>query len=859
MNDYLKNNNSSQSTNRTNKINPPFFDNIINNNLRKKSKIKNLLIKATQRYNLNILKFFFTKWKNQEKEKIITNNNYSNKEKAIVEINKNNYFYDSNNGNNDQKEKKIEICNNNNFFKEIKDIENGANHIQKKLVENNFPSYEVNNNSSINMNKENGSADFQKNKRDICDNQIIEDDFDIKINEEMIIHRKESSKVKSDIFDSNEINKSSENLKDKYNINVNISNNSPEKIKNQLKNSIAETNNEICNVSNSNTHRDSVNNGEIKIVTIKEDVPKEKQEIIEQNNNELNNIQDRKEKFKEEIRKNFNKNIIFDSLENISLNNNFISYKNKNKKVYLKKINTVNDISQTKKQILNHFMKDNSIIEKEKEKDVSKNKPQKKFFYKISSTNNIILKNESYNNKNNKDEVNDKSSFNNTNLSKIENIFIKGNKSNKNDENKIKTENNDKKKLQLFIIDKNNDINIKKSKIEKKEESLKEYNYIIGNNMLKNNLYERLIDSNMIHNFLNNAKNEPMFQKKYSQTKQGSNQDPHSKIHLNINNIINFSLNKTNNTNNTKIKTDENKNVNVNYTLFNNNFVYERKNHFYLKKALNVRKTNTININKNRSVSNKASRKNNLKLSELELIEPNIQKCPVSLRQKDNDIYRVRNKDIKKDNLFYIKNDYNLNSIKRPKKLPKSLSTELISEKILEKKNNKNGKYISSYTYLNNNKKNNKSNFISEDLMTFIDCIKTNQEKNKRKAYYQNEEKDVYTFKGIKYNQINTYRGKNKKENKNSSLIVDSFKRIYNYKLNNNNKNGKIESERNNNNNNSIGKNNRNKNVDYKRLNELYLDYKIKDIKRTKLKNEQDKDRGITFVPHINKMNNRKK
>ena len=153
MNDYLKNNNSSQSTNRTNKINPPFFDNIINNNLRKKSKIKNLIIKSTQRYNLNILKFFFTKWKNQENEKIITNNNYSNKEKAIVEINKNNYFYDSNNGNNDQKEKKIEICNNNNFFKEIKDIENGANHIQKKLVENNFPSCEVNNNSSINMNK----------------------------------------------------------------------------------------------------------------------------------------------------------------------------------------------------------------------------------------------------------------------------------------------------------------------------------------------------------------------------------------------------------------------------------------------------------------------------------------------------------------------------------------------------------------------------------------------------------------------------------------------------------------------------------------------------------------------------------
>ena len=83
---------------------------------------------------------------------------------------------------------------------------------------------------------------------------------------------------------------------------------------------------------------------------------------------------------------------------------------------------------------------------------------------------------------------------------------------------------------------------------------------------------------------------------------------------------------------------------------------------------------------------------------------------------------------------------------------------------------------------------------------------------------------------------------------------MDSFKRIYNYKLNNN-KNIRKETDRNNN---SIGKNNKIKNVNYKRLNELYLDYKVKDIRRNKLKNEHDSEQGITFAPHINKIRSKK-
>ena len=853
LNEYLKNNNSCLSTNRTNKINSSFFDNIMNNNLLKIAKLKNVFIKISQKEKLNILKSYFTKWQKEEKEKkekIVLNNNNLNKKEINQEIIENNKFYISDNKNDIKVKESENEIKNNNIFKEIKNIENGANKYKQILEfdEKIFPPYEDSNNNSININNENGSNNLKENKKNIMDNnQLIEDDFDIKINEEMVINQKDNSKLKSDTFDSNEMNVSSIYLKDKSNILDNASNISQEKVKNISKNDIMETNTEICNISNNNTQRDSINCGNIKNADVKNDELKN-EEIIEQKENELlSKIKERREKFKEEIRKTFNKNVIFDSLENITFINNLTSYGHKKQKEYLTKNNTLSNINQTKKKILSHFMTDNPVLDNEK--DTLGMKPKKRFFYKISSTNNIFLKNKS---EADIIETDDKNSFSNTNLIKIENIFIKGN--NKNNNNKTKTENITKKKLQLFIIDKNGDIQINQKKDENKKENEKESDFLNGNKIIKNNLYERIIDSNMIKNFLNNTKNEPMFQKKNFQTIEGHN--PHSKINLNVNNIINFSIN---NSNNPKIKTDENTYKTINYNSFHNNFVYERKNHFYLKKALNMVKinNNNINTNKNRSISNRINKKNNLKLNELELIEPNVQKCPVSLRQEKNCINEERKsngtKKVLKDHLFYIKKEYNTNSLKRKKRQPKSLSTEIINGKFNEKKNMKKERYISSYTNLNSNK-NNKTNFISEDLLNFIDCIKTNQENDKRKENNQNTKKDVYNFNGIKYKQINSYREKSMKQNKNSSLIVDSFKRIYNYKLNNN-KNVRKETDRNNE---SIGKNSKIKNVDYKRLNELYLDYKIKDIRRNKLKNEQDSNQGITFAPHINKIRSKK-
>ena len=857
LNDYIKNNSGILSTNKTNRINSSFFDNIINSSLKKKAKIKELLINISEKNNQIILKNYFLKWKTKEKEldsNIINNNSDFNNND--IKLNNNDIkVIDTN----EESLKEKEVSNNNTMINDKKDEENI------------FKPYDDIMNNSIDINDKENIVNIKEIKKEIpeelkeskenkmneIDNQIIEDEFDIRLNEEMILNQKENSKVKSDIFDSNDMNNiSSIYLKDKLNINENILGGSQDKSKNSFKREITETNNEICNIlnTNPNTQKESLvfNSNQNKNNEINNIKSKEEESINynkNENEQEINKVKENREKFKEEIRKTFNKNFLFDSLDNKESINDISSYnsKNKNKNEFSLKINnTLNNIGSKKMKILNHFMTDDPITEKN---STNNNKSLKRCFYKISSTNNIFIKNEDNININKKHE---KTSFNDTNLTKTENIFIKGNN------NKINIENNSRKKLELFIIDKNNDIYINQNKKEIKKELNKNYNFILGNNIIKNNIYERLIDSNMITNFLNNTKNEPMFNKKNFNTIQCPNDN--SKINLNINNIINFSINKST----PKIKTEENSNINnntnknVSFNDFKNNFVYERKNNFYLKKQLN-----RTNQNIKRANSNRIFNKNNLKLNELELMEPNIQKCPVSLQREQNSFYEERKSYGINNNsiLDNIKKEYNtIIANKKKRKLPKSLSTELINGKLHDKKIQSKEKYNTTHNInkikIHKKNLNNKTNFISEDLLNFIDCIKSNQSKEKQNSNQniQTQKNDIYNFKEIKYNKINTYREKNKKQNKNSSLIVDSFKRIYNYKLNNYNNNG-MRKETDKNNNSSVGKNNKNRNVDYKRLNELYLDYKVKDIKRNKLKNKQDNEEGITFAPHINEYN----
>ena len=81
-------------------------------------------------------------------------------------------------------------------------------------------------------------------------------------------------------------------------------------------------------------------------------------------------------------------------------------------------------------------------------------------------------------------------------------------------------------------------------------------------------------------------------------------------------------------------------------------------------------------------------------------MEPNVQICPVSLRQKQNNYYEERkNNEIKNDNVFNnIKKEYKtITENKKKRRLPKSLSTELINDKLYEKKMTSKEKYNKTY------------------------------------------------------------------------------------------------------------------------------------------------------------------
>ena len=625
---------------------------------------------------------------------------------------------------------------------------------------------------------------------------------------------KENSKIKSDIFESNNINSSinvnisnSKKLDDKIcnistgkdiDIKISIEKDKEKDISNKLEeiniyNSVDKNNlelNEICNISIK--EKESVNDNNPKTANyLEEKHNNEKEGIIISTNNEKdinnNNLLTNDINGLEILKINSNKSrnelsqindqnnkLFFDSLENISHPDNKINSTFNKNNPNLKKNKNIELIQNNKKKILNQFLTLEKIPLNKKF-----NTPKRAKF-QISETNNIFL---------NKDMNNKKKdySFYCTNQTKVENIFIKGeNKSQYN------TESKSQKNLELFIIDKNDNIFIKHN--TNKNKNINEKNI---NNY--NSIQERLIDSKMIINFLNNSKNEPMFPSKKYSTIDSTSQ---AKLHLNN------KINKSNNYTNLK------------------NISQNKKNNFYLKKKI-------INNGLN----------SNLNFNEMELIEPDIQICPVSNsniknRNKSkeiNGIYKKINDDNIIEDLLKIKKRKNILKLKNSKK---NLSYDL---------NNNDRTFNKCDTYeQNGNSTGKKNNSISNDLIEFINKAKKN---NKRNNDISSDK--IYNFKTIKYDKFNTYRENLKK--KKIANEKNSKKKIIigNLPKNDMNKNIKKNIIKNNS---SLGTNKKS-NVDYKRLNELYLDYKIKSIKRNKLRKEQDLKSGITFIPNTYKYN----
>ena len=915
LTEYIKNN--SDILNRTNKeINSSFFKNINNVDLNKKNKLKFLILYLNNIIIQKNLKNIFIKWKyfmkeyNQEKNQnnIIINFfdsclslNINNNE--IIYNNDNNNNTNTNISNNNLNKNDNSINNNSNQNENAKNI-NGIREDNKNMTfkekktpkrnddfcEYNYPEYNDINNASIDVKKSSNNEHDKNNdniindNNDNVDNIDIIDDFDIKINEEIIIDSKENSKFKSDIFDNELIDSLNEkkiidnntlNISTKKDIDDIIIKEKVNKIDNYLDNNSKVENNEICNlfhnekdslnnslnnISNENNNYNNqkiIKNEIINEINNNNIIYKEKNKLIKdlniiknnsskknKNDNSLNNSEQNINSSSIIDNNDNSKNNLFDSLEDINYEtNNGDNYLNIN----YNKEKTKNNIQENKIKILNQFLTLDKDKDKDKIKDIkSKNfVTPKKYLFQVSETNNIFLnKNNNIINKDNKID-----SFNYINQTKTENIFIKGvkNKGQYNSENKTK------KKLELFVVDKNDDIFIKHN-TNKNQKIKNDFNYLKDNDFIKNNIQERLIDSKMIFNFLNNSKNEPMFPSKKSINQNSNIKQEINKniinnnkinkdsiqilpqldkyINLNINNIIHFSINNKN----------ENKNINSNNI---KNFSGDKNNFFYLKKQkLNYKYDNK---NTKKTIRNNL---NNLNIDELELIEPNVQICqicPISNSKSNNSKEKIKDMHEKLSNgnivedLLKIKKRKKI--YKNNKKLSKNSSSDLISIKIIDK-----------YTSREQNGKNtrNKNNSISNDLIDFINSAKNNNKENKNRNCSFNRG-DIYNFNTVKYDKYNTYRenlNKNnltKKRNSQNNIIVDSFKNI---DISKNDSNKTIKNK---NKNNSSFVNNKKRNVDYKRLNELYLDYKIKNIKRNQLKKEQDLKSGITFIPHTNK------
>ena len=636
------------------------------------------------------------------------------------------------------------------------------------------------------------------------------------------MNTKENSKLKSDIFESNELNDS---LNNNENINLNIGDISSEKyidsfiIKENNNKSNNNTNNnskdlnEICNYFNDEINNSNINYDINKLyLNNKNKNNKEQIKNIKNNNNlkfikknilfhNFLNENQHKDSLKKDLLNNnlsFDNKIFFDSLENNKLkkDKNYFYLINKNKKDN----NRNNNIRKNKIKILNEFLNNNSIIEN----NIKKNNKydSKKYSFQISETNNIFL------NSKNKNDINLKeNSFTCTNQSKVDNIFIKGEKKIK---NKIlnSSKNKYKKNLELF---KNND-----DKISNENSIKNDLNIFINKN-----IDERLIDSKMIINFLNNSKNEPMFPSNIFSTNQTS------KSKLEINETYS-------NDDISEIKIDEKNKYNKNYSDMNNNFnlfknfIYnEEKNDNHLKKQ--IRKAEYEN-----NIINISNYTDNLEIKEGDLIEPNIQICPISKSEINENSHKKNNLYEKIHHESVIKDSLTIQKMKKiHKKLIKNLSYDILD----------NSKIKYNHKIKNDNKLYMKDDFISYDLNNFINNLKENKEK---KGNYSTEE--VYNYNAIKYDKYNIFRENSKNNSINKKIKNNS---IINSKRKNNNIIKIFDNKKiiNNIKNKYTLENNKKGKADYKTINELYSDFKIQDKKRKK----QDIKSTITFIPHKNK------
>ena len=244
---------------------------------------------------------------------------------------------------------------------------------------------------------------------------------------------------------------------------------------------------------------------------------------------------------------------------------------------------------------------------------------------------------------------------------------------------------------------------------------------------------------------------------------------------------------------------------------------------------------------------NKKLKNNNISKADNNKLKTNLKKDVI---KKNNDFIGNDNNKIKAINVNYISNDINFTHFNKRSNLNTEKNNKIKKDEFLKKNKNKlkinikgnDKKYIlnTNTNYLTGyNTTKNSSNLISKknSFKSTLSTMSFNQRqeffKNKKgldiqkiKSTLTNIENNIYTF----VPQTNKARNNISKERR-----AKSATKMINY---------------------NYSKEETKSKINYEYLNDLYLDYKRRNLRIKKLREENDKEDGISFVPNISKNNN---
>jgi len=677
--------------------------------------------------------------------------------------------------------------------------------------------YNIESNNNIIYNNNEFYNNVDKKQKSLIEIKKYIIDYDEETNNKDKIIEKEKQNIdnnikfnmNSDIFINN-IDKINRSIDDKHSLKQNTKRSKTDEKEQKFREKFKEMEEEYrikyLISSKSNINYNDANN----IINVKKSINK----AIKNTRNYINKIDEyetsKKSKEKlDTIDKNNINVMIYDSLDklNHNINNQNISESSSNKKYF---INNDLKIEKINTKVINNF---NIKLEPLSQKG---NKNSRDKLYSITSVNEFSFAPISSSHKNDKNNIinNKKNLLNSNNNKKLE---------------KIQSINN------LIEVNKS-DNNI-----------FDKYQQLLNNKIFD----ERLINEEMIQKFLENKKNESIFHcynKKNLHSNKTINSYNYKEKYLGIT-LGGTKRKKQSKSNNNILKSENSLDININKS---DEEIINKSNNTTLKKD----NSNFITINKiNNMLEEMFDEEKNKKLKGSISQTDNINNHKINLKKdlvkKNNNIIinNDNNNKIKPIKSYYISNNNNFTHFNKQSCLNVEKNNKIKKDELTKNKNNKfqvnikgnDKKYllnINSNYFTGNNTTKNSSNLISKksSFKSNLSTMSFNQRqeffKNKKgldmqkiKSTLTNIENNIYTFVP-QTNKARNNLSKGKRSKSSTKMI--------NY---------------------NISKEETKNKINYEYLNELYLDYKKRNFRLKKLREENDKEDGISFVPNIYKNN----